>query len=181
MNANQDKGQPVAELENAIGHSASVEQGEWCRVFWSPVISVFALTLAACCCAPPSSSSGSTGAGESTAQAVAPTKAPESAQRVEIATLLADYKGNEVRADQSYKGKLIETTGSVGDVKKSIGDSMYVTIGAGGPFEIPKLQCSLSSDQAGHAASLNKGERVTVRGHVSGLLFNVQMRDCRIQ
>jgi hypothetical protein len=113
--------------------------------------------------------------------APAPTRAPEVAQRVDLAALLADYKGNEVRADQIYKGKLIETTGSVGDVKKSIGDSMYVIIGTGGPYEIPKLQCSLSSDQARNAASLNKGERVTIRGHVGGLLFNVQVRDCRIQ
>jgi len=143
------------------------------------VVAGLAALLAGGCCTKPAGGSNESGGTSGASPRNAP-RSTEVAQQIDIATLLSDYKGNEVRADQSYKGKLVETTGIVGDVKKSIGDSMYVTIGTGRPFEIPTLQCSLASDQSGRAAALNKGDRVSIRGHVSGLMFNVQVQDCKI-
>lgn len=112
-------------------------------------------------------------------QRLALAKSAES-QTVALSTLLSDYKDNEVRADEIYKDTFITTTGKVGDVKKSFADSMYITVGTGKAFEIPSVQCSLTDDNKSKAASLSKGDTVTVKGKVSGLMMNVQIEDCMI-
>ena len=65
-------------------------------------------------------------------------------------------------------------------MKKDILDEPYVTVGTGAAFEIPQVQCSLRSDQSNKAATLQKGQRVTVRGRVHGLMLNVQLHDCEV-
>ena len=57
---------------------------------------------------------------------------------VTIGELLSSYSENEVGADVKFKGKNIQTSGLVGDIKKDILDDLYVTVGATGEaFEIP--------------------------------------------
>lgn len=103
------------------------------------------------------------------------------ANKTDLPSLLSEYKDNEVRADQKFKGSWIELTGKVGDVKKGIvGDDIFVTIGTGAMFEIPVVQCFPDKDQASKAAQLSKGADVTVRGRVDGLLGNVLVKDCEI-
>ncbi|QRN97010.1 zinc-ribbon domain-containing protein [Archangium violaceum] len=102
------------------------------------------------------------------------------AKQVEIRTLLAEYTDNEVRADEAFKGKVIQTSGVVGEVKKDIVGDTYVLVGTGRQFELPVLQCTLDSAQVKKAASLTKGARVTVRGRVNGLMMNVLAKDCEI-
>ncbi len=99
---------------------------------------------------------------------------------VEIKVLLSEYKGNELRADGTFKGKVIRTSGIVRDVKKDITGDPYVVLGTGGMLEIPSVQCFLADDQASAASSLSAGERVTIEGRVDGLLMNVLVKDCVI-
>jgi len=99
---------------------------------------------------------------------------------VGIAQLLKDYKGNEVRADATYKGKRVRVTGTVDDIKKDIMDSIYVTIGTGAQFEIPQAQCYFDDDFAKKAASLEHGQKITVDCDAAGLMMNVQMKDCSL-
>jgi hypothetical protein len=98
--------------------------------------------------------------------------------RVPIETLLGEYRSNEVRADSKFKGKLVQVAGVVGDVKKDLLNSVYVTLGTGAPFEIPEVQCFVQD--ASTVASLSKGDRVTMRGRVDGLMMNVLVRDCEV-
>ena len=100
--------------------------------------------------------------------------------RVDLNDLLSEYKDNEVRADGQFKGKLIRTTGIVGDVKKDILDDVYITLGTGQMFEIPVVQCFVKKDQVTRAAGLSKGDKVTVRGKVNGLMMNVLVKECDI-
>lgn len=106
---------------------------------------------------------------------------PAIAKAVSLPQLLSEYHDNELRADGAFKGKLIETTGVVTDVKKDIMGSPYVVVGTGKPFEMPALQCMLAKDQAGAASQLQKGQKVTVRGTVSGLMVNVLAQDCSVR
>jgi hypothetical protein len=101
---------------------------------------------------------------------------------VGIDQLLNDYKANEVRADEAYKGKYIVTGGIVQDVKKDLGDSIYVTIapiGAKG-FVHPVVQCFPPDTEKADAMKLDKGSRVAVKGRVDGLLFNVLVKECAL-
>lgn len=100
------------------------------------------------------------------------------ATEVDIKTLLKEYKDNEVRADGQFKDKYVQVTGKVGDIKKDITNSIYVTLGTGAAFEIPQVQCFFDDIHAQKAASLSKGATVTVKGRVSGLMMNVLVKDC---
>lgn len=111
----------------------------------------------------------------------APNSGPsEMAVTVEASQLIADYKGNEVRGDARWKGKLVKVTGIVDDIKKDIMDVPFVTLGTGAMFEIPTVQCSLKGGQEGKAATLQKGQKLTMTGRVSGLMMNVLLDDCQI-
>ncbi|MGK3965053.1 hypothetical protein WMF38_12825 [Sorangium sp. So ce118] len=104
----------------------------------------------------------------------------EAAIAVDVKKLLGEYHDNEVRADSAFKGKLVQTSGVVGDVKKDITGSIYVTVGTGAMLEIPVVQCFVADGEADAAAALSKGQKVTVRGRVDGLMMNVLVKDCQI-
>jgi hypothetical protein len=130
----------------------------------------FALLSIGCCCAGAKKGmSGSSGG-----------SVAKSTVTVDAKTLLKDYKDNEVRADGLYKGKIVQTTGKIGDIKKDIMDSVYVTVGTGASIEIPIVQCFVDAAGAAKASSLKKGATITVKGEVQGLMMNVQMHDCSI-
>ncbi len=150
------------------------------------LFAALALLACGCCCKPPggSTSSGSSVDGASTGAPVgqvAPTaKAAEPTITVDIKTLLADYKGNEVRADGKYKDKRVRITGGkVGDIKKDMLDKIYVSLGTGAIIEFPMVQCFPDDALKTKASNLNKGDSLTVTGHVQGLMMNVLVDDCR--
>lgn len=98
---------------------------------------------------------------------------------VSAAEITQAYQDNEVAADSKYKGKTIEITGIVGDIKKDILDDVYVIIGTGKEFEISEVQCFVAGNMVGKAGSLAKGSRITAVGRVDGLMMNVLVKDCR--
>lgn len=115
---------------------------------------------------------------EATASPAPPVKAPPPAALVvDARTLLADYEANEVGADIKYKGKVLEITGKVGDIKKDLFDSVYVTVGTGKQWEIREVQAYFGDADIGRAASLTKGQAITIRGRCDGLMMNVQVKD----
>lgn len=108
-------------------------------------------------------------------------EAKKSVMKVDLDDLLSDYKGNEVAADKKYKGKFIEVSGKARDIKKDLTDDMYVEVGTGGAFEIPAVHCDLGKKGEDVAAKLKKGQSITVRGIVKGLMMDVQLKDCEVQ
>jgi hypothetical protein len=145
--------------------------------------SIFVVSGGGCvvCVALVAHGSSASGGSRATPGNPTPTRtAPATAETVDLVTLLSEYKGNEVRGDAEYKGKLIQVTGKVGAIKKDILDHMYVIVGTGKQFEIPAVQCTLREENAGAATSLTKGQSITVRGEVHGLMMNVQLGDCDI-
>jgi hypothetical protein len=100
--------------------------------------------------------------------------------KVPVATMLSEYKNNEIRGDTLYKGKTVQITGRVGDTKRDIMNDIYVTVGTGEMFEIPVVQCFFDDKWANAAAQLSKGQSITIRGRVEGLMMNVLVKDCEI-
>jgi len=113
-----------------------------------------------------------------------PQKDPEhaakvAAQFVEIKKLLADYKANEVHADELYRGKYIKTKGKVHQISKGIGDGVYVVLEgpSGNAFET--VHCTPGEDSASRAGSLKVGQMLQVGGKVRGyLLLSVMLDEC---
>jgi hypothetical protein len=105
----------------------------------------------------------------------APYEAPLS---VDIKELLAEYKANELRADGRWKGKIIQTFGTVIQVGKGFHGEPFVTLGTGARLEIPAAQCFLSDPADVEAVGLSAGGVATIRGRVDHLLGHVMIKDC---
>jgi hypothetical protein len=107
-----------------------------------------------------------------------PKSSSAKATKVDAADLIRAYKDNEVSADDKYKGKWVKVSGIVGEIKKDITDSIYVTIGTGKQFEFPIVQCFAAKGQAKKAGKLKRGDRITAKGRVDGMLMNVLVKEC---
>jgi hypothetical protein len=124
---------------------------------------------------------GTNNSGSSSRSALPAKAAPEQVVQVNIRTILAAYENNEVGADNQYKGKLIEVTGIVGDIKKDIMDNLYVTLGTGAQFEIPQIQAFFDDSMNNQLGQLRKRQQLTVVCRVNGLMMNVLAKDCVIK
>ena len=103
---------------------------------------------------------------------------PPDAIKITATKLYGDYKANEVAADASYKGKTLEITGTVSDIKKDITDTLYVTLK--GDQYFGDVQCYFNDKYTSQLASLKKGQQLTVMGKCDGLLMNVLVKNCDI-
>ena len=100
---------------------------------------------------------------------------------VTIGELLSAYEGKELGADVKYKGKYIQTSGIIGDIKKDIMDDLYVTVGkTGESFEIPVLQAFFLDKYTEQLANLKKGSKLEVICQIDGLMMNVLGKRCKI-
>lgn len=106
---------------------------------------------------------------------------PQPAMKASASQLVSAYEANEIAADAQYKDQIVEISGIVGDIKKDIMDNMYVTIGTGKQYEIRQVQAFFDDADAGQLMRLGKGQRVTVRCRIDGLMMNVLARDCVLQ
>jgi hypothetical protein len=106
------------------------------------------------------------------------------AQHVDVAVdvdqLLKDYKDNELRGDNKYKGKRVRFTGKAGDIKRDLTNAIYLTVGRGEGLEIPEAQCFFGDEYAGRVATIHHGQPVLVNCVVEGLMMNVLMKDCSL-
>jgi hypothetical protein len=90
--------------------------------------------------------------------------------------LFADYKANEIAADQKYKGRVLQVTGTVDSIAKDITSTMYVTL-KGDQF-IGSIQCFFDDAHANQLAGLQKGMKVSVKGKCGGKMMNVLLNGC---
>jgi len=98
--------------------------------------------------------------------------------KVTAADLAAVYESNEVKADQTYKGKMVEVTGTVDNIGVSIGQT-YVVLSNGKEYSIVGVQCFFKSEsEIAKVAELKKGDSVTIQGKVDGKSINVGVNNC---
>lgn len=119
---------------------------------------------------------GSTSGTNSSGSNEANTAPAEQAIVVTAIKLYADYKANEISADNTYKGKLVEVSGTVDNIGKDILDKPYISLKT--DDIIGSVQCMLEDSAVTEASALAEGTKVTMQGRVSGLLGNVIAREC---
>jgi hypothetical protein len=105
---------------------------------------------------------------------------PTPAIKTSAIQLVNDYKANEVAADQTYKGKIVEVSGVIESVAKDIMDTMYVSLHGGAEFEFRGVQCYFASKNTARLARLSKGLPITIKGQCDGLMGNVLLKNCII-
>lgn len=102
-----------------------------------------------------------------------------SAKAINANVLLASYLENEVRADETFKGKWCVLTGKVDTIGKDILNNSYITFQHEG--QLRHVQCFFKSKSEKEKLSkLDKGDPITIAGKVSGLMGNVGVEDCQI-
>ena len=103
----------------------------------------------------------------------------ESAQGlVEIsATKLAEeFKNNELQANEKYKGHDVVVTGQVNSIRESWG-KIILSISAD-EFGLTSVDCMILPEEKTKVINLQKGEKVKVKGTVSGVkILNVSLEN----
>ena len=87
-----------------------------------------------------------------------------------------DYEGNEVAADEKYKGKLIEISGTVAEVRKTIG-SYFIDLES--PNQFLQIACEMASQDG--LASVAQGSTITIIGQGAGKVISPQLHECQIK
>ncbi len=86
------------------------------------------------------------------------------------------YESNEVSADAKYKGKTIAITGEVEGVSKTFGT---VSVNLKAAEYIKQIRCKLKEES--DAASLTKGQTITLVGVGDGKTMFPEVEDCRVR
>ncbi len=127
---------------------------------------------------------GSSGSGSSTnvAQTSGSSEpaVSEPAVKVTAVKLASDYEANEVSADATYKGKILEVTGTISNIGKDILDTPYVALSDGTQYSITSVQCMFDKSDQGQLTSLAKNTKITLQGRGNGKLGNILLNDCMI-
>ncbi|HEV3383395.1 MAG TPA: hypothetical protein VG097_01200, partial [Gemmata sp.] len=99
---------------------------------------------------------------------------------VAAAQLLQEFQNNP-DSDQKYKGKYLEIFGFVERVGTDGDDAPFIIVNANDEKVPIKIECffdSASRDEEAQIKRLRKSQTITVRGEYSGLVGNLQVRDC---
>lgn len=128
---------------------------------------------------PKSNNSGNDSSDSSQGTVIEEVEPVEEAIKVNANDLYAEYKQNEIAADQKYDNKILEVSGTIQSIGKDILEDMYVSLKT--DDIIGSVQCMLADEEANKAATLAEGQTITLKGKNTGLLMNVILRDCVIQ
>jgi hypothetical protein len=132
----------------------------------------FALVLAICGCHKSSSKNP-------------PTAATPDAPTKPVATLtsdqlLAEYQKNPIAADQKYKGQLVEVSGKIGKIGRSVLGAPYVNLGAVSEEDFFGVSCFLASSAVDEVAKMQPGTAVKIRGICKGQFAGqaLELKEC---
>jgi len=116
------------------------------------------------------------------ASSSSPAAMPEPVAKLTVEQLLGEYQRNEVGADQKYKDKLIQVSGTVAGIKKAPLLGYYVGLGSAQEAEMYDIMCFLHPDSEADAGQLKIGDKVTIMGMCEGKAVGVQLnlRKCAI-
>ncbi|MGM0931134.1 MAG: OB-fold protein [Actinomycetota bacterium] len=120
------------------------------------------------------------------AEAKAEAKAAKAAEKartvkVDAASLLAEYEGNEAAADEKYQGKVLQVTGTVEKVDTEFWDKdqYVVQLNDGSQWNFIFVNCN--DVEKKQAAKIQAGSTVTVRGEFDdGGDLGVEIKDCKV-
>ncbi|HNW50144.1 MAG TPA: hypothetical protein PKH79_03620 [Prolixibacteraceae bacterium] len=93
--------------------------------------------------------------------------------------LYAAFEENEATANEKYLGKVIEVTGTVGEVEKAENGQLTVVLTCSNPMG--GVRCSFNEKQDEVSGQLTEGSSHTIKGKCSGVLMEVVLDDCSLQ
>ena len=146
----------------------------WHKKWWGWVLIVIALFVVV-------GSFGDSDSGGSASQSSREEVSAEPTYTVTAFEMAGEYKANEVAAEAKYKGKLVEISGTVDTIGNDALDTPFIAFATENQYEIiNRIQCMFSRNDITTLSGVSKGERITLRGEVSGALGNIIVRNCEI-
>jgi tRNA_anti-like len=111
-----------------------------------------------------------------------PPETPKPVATLTAEELLGEYQKNEVGADQKFKEKLIQVSGTVAGIKKAPLLGYYVGLGSAQEADMYDIMCFLDPSAEADAGQLKIGDKVTVMGMCKGKAAGLQLhlRQCAI-
>ena len=101
--------------------------------------------------------------------------------RVTAEELWQAYDANELAADQRYRDKVLEVTGTVSKVGRSYNDEPYIELDTRQDFTTTGVRCYFAEEHVAQFASLQVGDPLVVRGRNGGIdLFDIEMHGCTV-
>jgi len=98
---------------------------------------------------------------------------------VSASQLCTDYNANEVSADNKYKDKILEISGTVEEIRKDFVDNIIIEL-KGCEF-LSNIDCYFSKDD-NSTAQLSKGQKITIVGKCTGFLMkSVQIKNSKLK
>lgn len=119
---------------------------------------------------------------EETEKEVAEKLETEEAIQISSTQIYKDYDDNEVAADNKYKGKVVEVKGKIIGISKNFSDDIVIKLNGliNNEYEIVGVGCTFSKSHSSEAASLNKGQIITIRGICDGKLMGPNISGCSL-
>lgn len=156
---------------------------KWVLMFFGALV-VLGIVIASCSSDKTSNSTSSNqpAAQETQVAAEAPPAEPEQLETVTADQILNAYKNNEVAANQALKDKKFIVTGVIHAISADFSDKPVIELKAGGEYEFNQPRASLAEGEENKAASLAKGQRISMvcigNSEVAG---TPMLKDCVIQ
>ena len=106
----------------------------------------------------------------------------EEAIQISSTQIYKDYDDNEVAADNKYKDKVVEVKGKIIDISKNFSDDIVIKLNGliNNVYEIVGVGCTFSKSHNSEAASLSKGQIITIRGKCDGKLMGPDISGCSL-
>lgn len=99
--------------------------------------------------------------------------------RVTASQMFEAYEENEIAADENFKGKVIQINGQVREVGKTLGTA-YIMLQGGGEFDVLGVQCVLDEESLKIAASIKRGQEITLIGKFDLKFGNILIKHCKV-
>jgi hypothetical protein len=81
--------------------------------------------------------------------------------------LIKAYSDNQLRADNTYKGKTLQITGTVSKIDKDWGDEYFLELTTSSGYSWCTIRAFVKASELNKIANLNKGDSVTIIGKCS--------------
>lgn len=106
-----------------------------------------------------------------------PSAPPINLPKVTASKLFEDYQANEIAADEVYKGKEFEITGTVTGIDKILGN-MLVKLATSNRFL--SLSLEFGEEYKSDLASLKKGISIRAKCEIRGKTIGVRAENCQL-
>lgn len=90
--------------------------------------------------------------------------------------LFGEFTADEAAANQTFGNKVVELSGTVSE-KKDVGDQGSVIL-LEVPGEMFGINCAFEPADAASLSSVETGSKITLRGKVDGMAFDVNLSRC---